>query len=83
MKKAKTQAKTKAKAKTKSKTMTKASQANKIRKVVSWTKSDVADLRKHSRSKTPVATISKVMKRTVGALRQKARTLSLPLGHQR
>ena len=48
-----------------------------------WTKEDLRELKAHSRSKTPVAKISKMMKRTVGALRQKALTLGIPLGHQR
>jgi hypothetical protein len=40
-------------------------------------------LKAHSRSKTPVVKISKLTKRTIGALRQKALTLGIPLGHQR
>jgi hypothetical protein len=32
---------------------------------------------------SPVKKIAKVMKRTVGALRQKALSLGLPLGHRR
>ncbi|MGO9721306.1 MAG: hypothetical protein ACLPOA_12145 [Methylocella sp.] len=48
-----------------------------------WTKEDLRELKAHSRSKTPVAKISKLTKRTVGALRQKALTLGIPLGHQR
>ena len=48
-----------------------------------WTKDDVRDLKTHSRAKTPVAKISKAMKRTIGALRQKAYSLGLSLGHQR
>ena len=48
-----------------------------------WTKDDVRALKTHSRSKTPVAKISKEMKRTIGALRQKAYSLGLSLGHQR
>ena len=41
-----------------------------------------AELRKHSKARTPVAKISKQMKRTVGALRQQ-RSSSIGLGHQR
>jgi hypothetical protein len=52
-------------------------------KRVLWTKALVAELRKHSRAKTPVTTISKTMKRTAGALRQKAVQLGIPLGHRR
>jgi hypothetical protein len=48
-----------------------------------WTKENVRELKQHSRVKTPVAKISKLTKRTVGALRQKAFHLGLSLGHQR
>jgi hypothetical protein len=48
-----------------------------------WTKENVRELKMHSRDKTPVSKISRVMKRTVGALRQKAFQLGLSLGHQR
>ena len=48
-----------------------------------WTKADMRDLKAHSRSKTPVKKISKLMKRTVGALRQRALRMGLPLGHRR
>jgi hypothetical protein len=48
-----------------------------------WTKENVREMKTHSREKTPVAKISRVMKRTVGALRQKAFQLGLSLGHQR
>jgi hypothetical protein len=48
-----------------------------------WTKQHEQELRSHSRSKTPVAQISKLTKRTPGALRQKALELGLPLGHRR
>jgi len=41
------------------------------------------ELKAHSRSKTPVAKISKLTKRTKGALRQKALHMGLPLGHRR
>ena len=52
-------------------------------KRVAWTKSMHADLRKHSKARTPVAKISKQMKRTIGALRQKALKLGIGLGHHR
>jgi hypothetical protein len=42
-----------------------------------------AELRRHSKAKTPVAKISKMMKRTVGALRQQALKLGISLGHRR
>jgi hypothetical protein len=48
-----------------------------------WTKDEVKALKTHSRSPTPVAAISKKMKRSVGALRQKALSLGFGLGHQR
>ncbi len=48
-----------------------------------WSKGDVRDLKKHSREKTPVAAISRHMKRTIGALRQQAFKLGLSLGHRR
>lgn len=48
-----------------------------------WTKENLRELKAHSRSKTPVAEISKLMKRTVGALRQKALELGVSLGHRR
>ena len=48
-----------------------------------WTKADLRELKAHSRSKTSVAKISKLTKRTAGALRQKAQKTGLPLGHQR
>ena len=47
-----------------------------------WTKEDVRELKQHSRSKSPVKTISRAMKRTPGALRQKAFSLGLSLGHR-
>jgi hypothetical protein len=48
-----------------------------------WTKGDEQELRKHSRSKSAVKRIAKAMKRTPGALRQKAFSLDLSLGHRR
>jgi hypothetical protein len=55
----------------------------KRRKRREWTKENVRELKAHSRSKTPVAEIAKLTKRTQGALRQKALSMGLPLGHQR
>jgi hypothetical protein len=37
----------------------------------------------HSRKKTPVVKISKAMKRTEGAIRQKALALDISIGHRR
>jgi len=48
-----------------------------------YTKDDVKLLRAHSKARTPVAKLSKLMKRSEGSLRQKARTLGVGLGHQR
>jgi len=48
-----------------------------------WTKENVRELKAHSRFRTPVAEISKLTKRTVGALRQKALQIGMPLGHRR
>jgi hypothetical protein len=48
-----------------------------------WTRADVKELRQHSKNKTRVKTISRALKRTPGALRQKARALGIPLGHRR
>jgi hypothetical protein len=50
---------------------------------VPWSKADDKTLKAHSKRRTPVAKISKEMKRTIGALRQRAFTLELPLGHRR
>ena len=48
-----------------------------------WTKAHYAKLRKYSKAKTRVSKISKLMKRSVGALRQQALKLGIPLGHRR
>jgi hypothetical protein len=53
------------------------------RKLVRWSKVDVKDLKGHSRSKTSVAKVARVMKRSPGAIRQKAASLGLPMGHSR
>jgi hypothetical protein len=50
---------------------------------VTWTKAHERELRNHSRKKTSVTAIAKAMKRTPGALRQKAHAMGLPLGHRR
>jgi hypothetical protein len=44
-----------------------------------WSKEDERELRDHSRNKSPI----KSMKRTAGALRQKAFSMGLSLGHRR
>jgi len=48
-----------------------------------WTRTEVKELKQHSKDKTRVQIISKALKRTPGALRQKARALGIPLGHRR
>src|SRR5215212_5755991 len=48
-----------------------------------WTKQHEAELKKHSRSKTPVEKVAKAMKRTAGAIRQKAYALGMAIGHRR
>ena len=48
-----------------------------------WSKMDDRTLKAHSKRKTPVVRISKEMKRTIGALRQRAFGLGIPLGHRR
>jgi hypothetical protein len=48
-----------------------------------WTKKDERELRQHSRNKSPINTVVKSMRRTAGALRQKAFSLGLSLGHRR
>ena len=53
------------------------------RKSRAWTKKDIAELKIHSKARTPVSKISKVMKRTVGALRRKAGIVGIRLGHRR
>ena len=47
-----------------------AKKTKKKTKRVAWSKAHDKDLRGHSKSKTAVTKISKLMKRTVGALRQ-------------
>jgi hypothetical protein len=48
-----------------------------------YTKTDVRELRAHSKARTPVAKIAKLTKRTEGSLRQKALKLGIKLGHRR
>jgi hypothetical protein len=63
--------------------MAKRAKRTKGRKRVAWTKGHERELKTHSRKKTPVTAIAKAMKRTAGALRQKAHALGLSLGHRR
>ena len=48
-----------------------------------YSKEDLKALKEYSKAKIPVAKISKLMKRSAGTLRQKARAMGLPLGHRR
>jgi len=48
-----------------------------------WTKENVRELKAHSKAKTPVAKVAKAMKRTEGAVRQKATSIGIGLGHRR
>jgi hypothetical protein len=58
--------------------------AKSSRRVVKpWTKEDVRTLKAHSKARTSVTKVSKVMKRTVGALRRRAGILGVGLGHRR
>jgi len=47
-----------------------------------WTRDEVKQLKKHSKDKTPVKTVSRALKRTPAALRQKAYALEISLGHR-
>src|SRR6185295_20597 len=60
--------------------MAKKAKAKKAKRVA-WSRAHHAELRKHSKNRTPVSKISKLMKRTVGALRQQALKLGIGLGH--
>lgn len=48
-----------------------------------FTSADVKLLKQHSKARTPVRKLAKLMKRSEGALRQKASKLGIGLGHQR
>ena len=63
--------------------MAKRATSNGRRKRVAWTKDDLRELKQHSKSKTPVAKIAKTMKRSEGAIRQKALALDISIGHRR
>ena len=47
------------------------------------TKADLRQLKVHSKTRTPVVEVAKAMKRTEGAVRQKAKTIGVGLGHRR
>ncbi len=61
--------------------MAKAKKKKLVRKP--YTVADVKLLKQHSKSRTPVARIARVMKRSEGSLRQKALKLGIGLGHDR
>ena len=42
-----------------------------------WTKEDLRQLKAHSKTRTPVVEVAKAMKRTEGAVRQKAKTIGV------
>jgi hypothetical protein len=48
-----------------------------------WSKEDLRELKAHSKAKTPVSEVAKAMKRTEGAVRQKAKSMGVGLGHRR
>jgi hypothetical protein len=48
-----------------------------------WTKQDLRELKANSKTRTPVVEVAKAMKRTEAAVRQKAKTIGLGLGHRR
>ena len=62
-------------------TKKKATKKNVTRK--EYTASDIKLLKMHSKARTPVAKLAKLMKRSEGSLRQKALKLGIGLGHQR
>jgi hypothetical protein len=64
-------------------TKTAAKKTAKKRTRIVYTKADVRELRAHSKARTPVKKIAKVMKRSEGSLRQKATALGIGLGHRR
>jgi hypothetical protein len=48
-----------------------------------WTKEDLRQLKAHSKTRTPAVEVAKAMKRTEAAVRQKAKTIGIGLGHRR
>lgn len=63
--------------------MAKKTKKRKSIKRVAWTAAIKKELRQYSKAKSPVLKISKMMKRTAGALRQQAQKMGIPLGHRR
>jgi hypothetical protein len=48
-----------------------------------WTQDDLRQLKAHSKTRTPVVEVAKAIKRTEAAVRQKAKTIGVGLGHRR
>ena len=48
-----------------------------------WTPTDIKELKSHSRAKTPVSKIARLMKRSEPTIRQKAFSLGISVGHRR
>jgi hypothetical protein len=48
-----------------------------------WSRDDDRELRAYSKARSPVAKIARAMKRSAGALRQRAMKLGVRLGHRR
>jgi hypothetical protein len=48
-----------------------------------WTKDNIRQLKTHSKARTPAVDVAKAMKRTEAAVRQKAKTIGIGLGHRR
>ena len=48
-----------------------------------WTKDDLRQLKAHLKTRTPAVEVAKAMKRTEAAVRQKAKTIGIGLGHRR
>jgi hypothetical protein len=48
-----------------------------------WKSAEVKELKQHSKDKTRVKTISRTLKRSPSAVRQKAHMLGIPVGHRR
>ena len=48
-----------------------------------WTKDDIRQLKVYSKTRMPVVDVAKAMKRTEAAVRQKAKTIGVGLGHRR
>lgn len=61
----------------------KAKKATRAKKRREWTKDDVRELKQQARSKTAAPKIARSLKRTLGAIRQKAFSLGVSLDSRR